>query len=85
MTSMIPDQLAAHLCPQLGYTFRLQGKPSSIQFKMLNINVSRCNSTLDFTCVNDTVYAGLEATVGRFVMAVPYINRNINPGSDNYN
>ena len=73
--------LSSSLCPQPGQTFTLQGVATSEVFKILNLNITRCNSTIDPTCLNDTMYAGIEATVGKFLAYVSFLSTNINPGS----
>lgn len=76
--------LSTSLCPQMDQNFTLQGAPSSSTFKSFNINITRCNSTLDPTCVNDTVYSGIEALRESFLITVVFIGQNINPGSQEY-
>ena len=39
---------------------------------------------MDPTCLNDTVFAGIEASVGLFNIAVLMISTTINPGSQVY-
>ena len=76
--------LSAGLCPPVGQVLNLQGKASSAQLSALRLDVTRCNSTLDPLCVNDTVFAAYEASVKTFNLIPMYINTNINPRSQNY-
>ena len=73
--------ISSSLCPQIGQTFTIQGVATSEIFKTLNLNITRCNSTTDPTCINDTMYAGIEATVGRFMVNIAFLSNNVNPGS----
>jgi hypothetical protein len=34
--------------------------------------------------MNDSVFAAVEASVGRFVMVTAFVNSNINPSSSDY-
>ena len=76
--------LSAGLCPPVGQVLNLQGKASSGHFSILTLDVTRCNSTLDPFCANDTVFAAYEASVKTFDLIPMYINTNINPRSQNY-
>ena len=73
--------LYSSLCPQAGQTFNLQGVTTSELTRILSVNITRCNSTTDPTCLNDTIYAGIEATVGKFMVNIAFLSNNINPGS----
>jgi hypothetical protein len=48
--------------------------------------MTRCNSTVDPTCANDTIFSMVEAAVigGRFRLVLPTITTNLNPASQNY-
>ena len=46
--------------------------------------MNRCNWAIDPTCVNDTIFAGIEALIGKFVVSLPIVHTNINPSSENY-
>ena len=73
--------LSSALCPQLGTQLSVQGSASDDIYKLLRLNINRCNSTIDPTCVNDSTFAGIEATVGRFAIAVVALQMNLNPSS----
>ena len=53
-------------------------------YKLMRLQINRCNSSIDPTCVNDSTFAGIEATVGRFVMVVATLQTNLNPSSQQY-
>ena len=72
--------LSQSLCPQMGQQVTIQGNSGASIFKGISINVTRCNSTTDPTCVNDTVFAGIEAMAGKFLYFTYFINTMVNPG-----
>ena len=72
------------LCPQIGQTYSIQGKPSSAVANFLSVVIRRCNTATDIFCANDTTYSMAEVGVGRFAMAVPFVNVQVNPGSQEY-
>ena len=76
--------LSAALCPQLGSELSVQGSGADDVFKVLSFQISRCNSTIDPTCVNDTTFAGIEARVGSFVIVIATLQKNINPSNQQY-
>ena len=76
--------MSTALCPKIGQTIKLQGKMSSPVASFLHIDVKRCNYTVDPNCVNDTIYADIEASVGDFMIFVPFVNTIINPGNKEF-
>ena len=76
--------MSGALCPPLGHTFTVEGKISDSLYKQFKILVNRCNTTADPSCMNDTIFAGVEAALGQFVFVVPLINTNINSESSTY-
>ena len=84
--STISQRIPIHegLCPPIGSVLNLKGKLSSSDARFMNLTVARCNSTIDPTCANDTMLATIESLMGRFVFLIPFINTNINPGSQQY-
>ena len=56
----------------------VKGKMTSDVFSRLRVVVQRCNNTIDPLCVNDTVFAEMEA--GRFQIVMPFVDSNINAG-----
>ena len=70
------------LCPPLDHEFKVKGKLTSDIFDRLRVVVTRCNTTADPLCANDSSFAAMEA--GRFQIIVPFVHTNVNPGSENY-
>ena len=68
----------------MNYKLSVGGKPTSDVSSLFSIIVDRCNSDLDPSCVNQTVFAAIEAQVEQFVLVVPVLNVQLNPGSINY-
>ena len=64
----------------MGQEFSIKGKISGDFYNQVKIIVKRCNSAVDPTCANDSVYAAIEAAYGgNFDLVFAVINRNINP------
>ena len=76
--------LTQSLCPKIGSEVTLAGKLSSHLFGLLRLTVKRCNSTVDPTCANDTVYAAYEAAFGKFDMMIAFVSTIVNPGKQEY-
>ena len=70
-----------YLCPQLNSSLHLQGKTTSNLFSRISIIVDRCNSTTDATCMNDTMFAAIEAQLKQFAVVIPIINTLVNAGN----
>ena len=68
----------------MGQNFTLQGAPNSLTFKSFNVNITRCNPTLDPSCVNDTVFSGIEAVRESFLITIVFVGQNINLGNQPY-
>ena len=77
-------EFSSMLCPQIGQTYSIQGKPSSAVANFLSVVIRRCDPATDLFCANDTIYNMAELGVGRFVMAIPFVNVQVNPGSQEY-
>jgi hypothetical protein len=76
--------LSHALCPPIGQQAIVKGKLTSDIYAHVAIRVNRCNSTTDPSCMNDSVFAAVEVSVGRFVMVTAFVNSNINPSSSDY-
>jgi len=72
------------LCPPVGQQFHLTGKFISNIYSQISVVISRCNSTLDATCANDTYFTAIENQLTSFRLNVPFINTLINPGNQQY-
>ena len=76
--------LSMGLCPKIGQNFSVQGKFTSQLSSFLVVRIRRCNTTTDPHCVSDAVFAGIEESVGRFILEVPFVNVNINEESQKH-
>ena len=76
--------LSNAFCAPIGAVLKLQGKIASPLFSYLKLNITRCNSTVDPTCANNTIFSAIEAAVGSFMAGPFFINMNVNPGNQNY-
>ena len=72
------------LCPPIGHQIHLQGKISSENMTQFRIEVSRCNTTTDPTCLNDTMFQMLQSQMKQFVLGIPMVNTQVNPESQQY-
>lgn len=79
MKSFFDLNMSKGLCPLLDYNFKVKGKVTSDIFSQIRVTVSRCNSTLDPYCMNDTQFGAIEAFVKQFTLVVPLITTYINP------
>ena len=62
------------LCPPLNYELSVGGKPSSDVYSLFKVIVDRCNSDIDPSCANQTVFAVTEAQVEQFMLKVHLLN-----------
>jgi hypothetical protein len=76
--------LSGSLCPPLGQQLHVRGKWESPIFEYFKIVISRCNSTLDPSCVDNSTFALIEEAYQQFFVLLPLINTFINPGSEKY-
>ena len=74
----------AHLCPQLGQQVEVKGKVTSSLYSQLKITVTRCNNTIDPTCMSDAAFNTLETTMKKFTFAFPIFNTMLNPDQQEY-
>ena len=69
------------LCPPLDYEFNLRGKFSSQIYNSIEIIITRCNATLNSSCMTDADFAAYEAAHGQFVIMMPIIQKYVNAGN----
>ena len=74
----------AHLCPALNQLVEVRGKVTSPFYSQFKITVSRCNSTLDPTCMSDSTFNALETNMKRFTFAIPFFETLLNPSKEVY-
>ena len=58
----------------MNYKLSVGGKPTSDVSSLFSIIVDRCNSDIDPSCANQTVFAVTEAQVEQFMLKVHLLN-----------
>lgn len=72
------------LCPAIGQQTTLKGKVTSDVFKRFKVTISRCNNTVDPTCISDAMFNSMEAAMNQWMVGIPIINYLLNPSQEEY-
>ena len=70
-------------CPPLNHELVVRGKMSSAIFQQFRVVISRCSSSSNPSCLNNSQFS-TNYPGGHFIVDVPIIQYNINAGSQLY-
>ena len=81
----VPFMFDAHLCPTLNQQVTVKGKLTSSLYTQFKVTITRCNNTVDPTCMSDADFTTLQTNMGgKFTFAFPIFNTMLNPDEQVY-